>query len=101
MNRISYRVIQRPETRDAARPSGIGRRSRSGASAGGSGFGGSGLGSGFSAFGGSGFGGAAGTGLDETRQDDGEHPEEVLLGDEETIALKEAVDAGWRMLVVY
>ena len=94
MNRMSYRVMQRPETSDAARAFGIGRRSRSGASAGGSGFGGSRLGSG------SGFGGAAGTGLDETRQDDGEHPEEDLLGDEETIALKEAVEAGWRVLVV-
>jgi hypothetical protein len=37
MNRISYRVMQRPETSDAARAFGIGRRSRSGPSAGGSG----------------------------------------------------------------
>ena len=92
--------MQRPETTDAARGFGIGRRSRSGASAGGSGFGGSGLGSGFGTFGGSGFGGAAGTGLDDTRQGDGEHPVEDLLGDEKTIAFKEAVEAGWRVLVV-
>jgi len=87
--------MQRPERGDAARAFGIGRRTRSMASAGGSG-----LGSSFGAFGGSGFGGYAGTRLGKTRKGDGGHPEEDLLGDEETIALKEAVEAGWRVLVV-
>jgi len=60
--------MQRPEMSDAARAFGIGRRSRSGASAGASGFGGSGLGSDFGDFVRfwSWFGGAAETGLDKT-----------------------------------
>jgi len=76
--------MQRPETTsDVARAFGIGR-SRPGAFGGGAEVG-------------------AGTGPDKTRQDDddeGPDPEEDLLGDEETIALEEAVEAGWRVLVV-
>ena len=68
--------MQRPETMsDVARAFGIGR-SRSGASGGGA---------------------EAGAGPDEIQDDE---DLEDLLGDEETITLEKAVEAGWRVLVV-
>ena len=66
--------MQRPETMsDVARAFGIGRSRSAG-------------------------GAEARPGPDETQDD--EDPEEDLLGEEETIALEKAVEAGWRVLVV-